>query len=216
MDVFESIFDSEIFQTVNEFFSPLLTVLKQENIFKNVVLGVQLILALIFLISYSKYYFNGQTVITKSKNTLIYSLLNLFKVLIYGYLLFIATSRENFDYNVQGEEPVVTPLILPNPNLAISLSAEPQRVLPGKTITYSLTLRNQGNVDADNIIMINKIPEGTSFISSDIGKYQNDYVTWRKISLSPGETYNAKYIVGVDENFEGANVINDTYFAYNI
>ena len=100
----------------------------------------------------------------------------------------------------------------------IQVVASPPRTLPGTRIQYTLTLTNVGNVKAENIIMTNRVPEYTEFVSSPRGIYRNGYVSWYNINLSPQEFIQVNYVVLVDEDldvFDVPQIINNEYLAYN-
>ena len=210
---------------LNDILSPLLiftiAIMPNFNLKKWIIIG-QLILSIILLSLYSSHFFNGISVYQMNNNTLIYTIINIGKIILFAYLLkqiFNAenNSIENFDFYATGI-PSVTNVITPNPNLNIKVSSTPDSVIPGQQIEYTLTLTNIGNVRAENIIMINRIPEYTSFVSSVRGNYRNGYVTWNDINLDPLETYQGSYIIRVDEDTDTRitpQILNNAFLAYN-
>jgi uncharacterized repeat protein (TIGR01451 family) len=54
---------------------------------------------------------------------------------------------------------------LPSADLELSLVAVPEPVVIGGTVTYVLTVTNNGPSDATSITLIDTIPAGVSFLS---------------------------------------------------
>ena len=211
--------DPNFVDDISDILSPFFTFLKSYGNIKVWIYYIQLGIAIYLLVSYGLPWFNGVQSITKTNDTFRYTMLNLAKVLVFAYLIWWNSSSiyEGFDYYVVGS-PVQTPLIEPNPNLDIQVVASPPRTLPGTRIQYTLTLTNVGNVKAENIIMTNRVPEYTEFVSSPRGIYRNGYVSWYNINLSPQEFIQVNYVVLVDEDldvFDVPQIINNEYLAYN-
>jgi len=210
-----------VFENLNDILYPFIVLLKGVNPhnIKKCVLYIQLLLALFLLTSYAIPWYEGIETVTLNNSTFWYTLFNLSKVAVFAYLIWLLDNsvKEGFDYYVVGT-PVQTPLIEPNPNLDIQVVATPDRTLPGTRIQYTFTLTNVGNVKAENIILTNRVPEYTEFVSSPRGIYRNGYVSWYNINLSPTEFIQVSYVILVDEDLDITDVpqiINNEYLAYN-
>jgi uncharacterized repeat protein (TIGR01451 family) len=213
--------NTNIFENLNDILYPVLILLitiNPHNV-KKCILYIQLLVALFLLTSYAIPWYQGIETVTKENSTFWYSILNLAKVAVFFTLIWMLERqvKEGFDYYVVGT-PVQTPLLEPNPNLDIQLVATPDRTLPGTRIQYTFTLTNVGNVRAENIVLTNRVPEYTEFVSSPRGIYRNGYVTWYNINLSPTEFIQVSYVILVDENLDINDVpqiVNNEYLAYN-
>jgi uncharacterized repeat protein (TIGR01451 family) len=210
-----------VLENLNDMLYPFLVLTKGINpqSFKKCVLYIQLLLSLFLLFSYAIPLYEGVETVTLENSTFWYTLYNLAKVAVFGFLIWWIDRglKEGFDYYVVGT-PVQTPLIEPNPNLDVKVVATPDRTLPGTRIQYTFTLTNVGNVKAENIVLTNRVPEYTEFVSSPRGIYRNGYVSWYNINLSPSEFIQVSYVALVDENLditEVAQIINNEYLAYN-
>ena len=64
----------------------------------------------------------------------------------------------------------------------------PSNILPGGTITYTITVTNNGPSDATNVVIADQLPTGVTFVSaSDGGTLAGNTITWPAIStLAPG------------------------------
>lgn len=210
-----------VFENLNDMLYPFLVLFKginPDNI-KKCILYIQLLLSLFLLAGYAIPWYEGVKTITIENSTFWYTLFNLAKVAVFGLLIWMLDRgvKEGFDYYVVGT-PVQTPLIEPNPNLDIQLVATPDRTLPGTRIQYTFTLTNVGNVKAENIIMTNRVPEYTEFVSSPRGIYRNGYVSWYNINLSPTEFIQLSYVILVDDDLDITivpQIVNNEYLAYN-
>lgn len=213
--------DTSIFENLNDILYPFLILfitINPHNV-KKCILYIQLLVSLFLLFSYAIPWYQGIESVTKENSTFWYTLLNIAKVAVFCILIWMLERqvKEGFDYYVVGN-PVQTPLIEPNPNLDIQVVATPDRTLPGTRIQYTFTLTNVGNVRAENIVLTNRVPEYTEFVSSPRGIYRNGYVTWYNINLSPTEFIQVSYVILVDENLDINDVpqiINNEYLAYN-
>jgi uncharacterized repeat protein (TIGR01451 family) len=58
---------------------------------------------------------------------------------------------------------------------------------PGKTIDYTLTLKNIGNADATGVTLTDPIPRNTKFAGAqDGGKYDRNKVIWKNLTVPAG------------------------------
>jgi len=224
MDFLDQI-DPNLVDNVGDFLSPIISFWKGIRVANNLkkwAYYIQIIVALFLAISYGRKFLTGVRFLDKTNDTMWYMILNIVKVVIFMYLLWLLNQNENkienFDFYITGDRPVNTPIIEPNPYLNITIATSPGQILPGQRIQYDLTLTNTGNVDALNVKLVNRVPCYTSFVSSPRGVYRDGYVTWSNINLAPQEYFMGTYIVKVHDDldtFDVPQIINDEYLAYS-
>jgi len=190
--------------------------LKKYNV-KKYVYYLLFLYSIFMCIKYIGILIKGQTIINKSFNVYLYIALSVAKVYLAYKMLQKLNFVEGFDFYQEGT-PVVTGVVAPNPTIDILVLATPDRVLPGKKIRYNLQITNVGNVPARNLVVVDKVPDNTTYVSADNdGKYRGDFVSWDDIDLNPGEAISRSFEVYVDEDIDPAitEVTNNVYFAYN-
>jgi uncharacterized repeat protein (TIGR01451 family) len=108
---------------------------------------------------------------------------------------FAVTATEtvtNFDYGAQaargvtvlGDTAVTTQILAPE--LSIS-KVGTFHVQTGEPISYTLTVRNDGDLPANNLTITDTLPTGTTMLSAtDSGLEFNGVVTWSLLPLNPG------------------------------
>ncbi|MFW6065973.1 MAG: DUF7507 domain-containing protein [Planctomycetota bacterium] len=65
----------------------------------------------------------------------------------------------------------------------------PQTRLVGRTLTYTITVTNNGDADARNLQVVDTLPSGTTFSeASHNGSYANGKVTWELGTLEVGDS----------------------------
>ena len=113
--------------------------------------------------------------------------------------------------------PVVTDVV--KPILAISKTANAQTVNLGGQIVYTIAYENKGSGDATNVVITEKIPDNTTFVSADNGGTYADAtrtVTWNIQTLAKKSTATVSYTVGVPavanaNVFKGSTITNNSY-----
>lgn len=80
-------------------------------------------------------------------------------------------------------------------------------VKEGDTITYTITVYNDGDVDANNIVIKDQIPENTTYLKEENGNYVEDasittITSDTKDTLAAGENLSISFTVKVND-FEG-------------
>ncbi len=115
---------------------------------------------------------------------------------------------------------VATKIVCPDPNsephLAISKQANVTNTLPGGTVEYAITLSNSGTATATQILMIDPIPAGTTFVAGSLGstmatalvENNNSQVKWSG-DLPAGASVVVTFKVRVNENIECVKPINN-------
>lgn len=107
----------------------------------------------------------------------------------------------NFDYGAQaaggvkvlGNTAVTTQILAPN--LSIS-KVGTAHVQTGEPISYTLTVRNDGTLSANNLTITDTLPTGTEMLSStDSGLEFGGIVTWNLLPLEPGNEVSVGLVV---------------------
>ena len=99
------------------------------------------------------------------------------------------------------------------PVLTIQKQANPDPVLTGETLTYTLSYANVGLATADNLVISDVLPESTSFLScTDDCVFENGEVRWELASLANGAEGSVKFMVQVSDSLQtGATILNADY-----
>jgi uncharacterized repeat protein (TIGR01451 family) len=126
---------------------------------------------------------------------------------------------ENVEYGVQCDEvpePVMGPLVSTTvgvPVLAIEKSDEPDPVMPGEELTYTIVVTNDGGWETAGVVITDRIPVGTVFHSaSDGGGVMGDVVSWTLPFLEAGGSVQRTMVVTVSDGLSDGTVIeNDDY-----
>ena len=74
----------------------------------------------------------------------------------------------------------------PSADVKVTLAADHASVAQGSQITYTATVKNNGPLDAQNVMLTVNLPAGTTFISSTQGSNNNGVVTASLGTLSAG------------------------------
>ena len=78
------------------------------------------------------------------------------------------------------------------PDLAIGKTDGVTTVVPGQTLTYTLSVTNSGNQDAAGVLVTDVIPDHTTFISADPPATEtfpgSGVITWTTIIPGGGTT----------------------------
>ncbi len=99
------------------------------------------------------------------------------------------------------------------PGLAITKVDKPDPVKPGRALTYTLTIANNGAEVANSLVITDAIPAHTSFISASHGGVEsNGIVSWNAISLPTGASISRTFVVSVSGGLaDGYLITNDPY-----
>lgn len=76
----------------------------------------------------------------------------------------------------------------PPANLGLGVTAAPDPVTVGSDLVYSLTVTNMGPEDASNVMLVDTLPAGTTFVSAPAGVHAAGQVTWDLGSLTVGSS----------------------------
>ncbi|MEK7817368.1 MAG: hypothetical protein AAB281_03855, partial [Actinomycetota bacterium] len=84
------------------------------------------------------------------------------------------------------------------PDIAVTKTDGGISVVPGQAYSYTITVTNEGNQGATNVVVIDTLPANTSFVSaSDSGGHSSGVVMWI-INLAAGESKDLTVTVQVD------------------
>lgn len=113
-------------------------------------------------------------------------------------------------YGAEGETAVITTIRAPQ--LHIHKTA-PQYLEPGDTITYTITVENNGTLTATNVTITDTIPLHTTFLNANYsGQLYQNVVTWVMPPLPPQSSLEVQLAVMPDEIFtEPTAVLNTQY-----
>jgi uncharacterized repeat protein (TIGR01451 family) len=111
----------------------------------------------------------------------------------------------------------------PAPSLAIAKSADPNPVLAGELLYFTLTVTNTGRAPLPEVVVWDEVPKGTTFAGSGHidGAWVTTYrgageeveVLWLAAEpLAPGQAYRLRFMVTVAPGAKG-RIINADYRA---
>lgn len=89
--------------------------------------------------------------------------------------------------------------VMRSPVLTLVKTADVNFALPGQQFNYILTVANQGNAPATQVVLEDPIPQYTQYVSSTGGIFENGKVTWRVDSLPVGTESSVTLTVKVDD-----------------
>ncbi len=134
---------------------------------------------------------------------------------------FAVTATEtvtNFDYGAQaaggvmvlGDTAVTTQILAPD--LSIS-KVGTAHVQTGEPISYTLIVRNDGDLPANNLTITDTLPTGTEMLSAtDSGLEFGGVVTWNLLPLNPGEQVSVGLVVTPTTPIEDTTVIRNEIY----
>lgn len=83
-------------------------------------------------------------------------------------------------------------------DLKVSKTARPDRVRPGGTVTYHVTVKNAGNAPAPGVTVADKLPAHVTYVSDDsAGAYDPRTGIWHAGDLGPGQSRTLRITVRV-------------------
>jgi uncharacterized repeat protein (TIGR01451 family) len=102
------------------------------------------------------------------------------------------------------------------PALVISKVSADVPVGPSSQIQYTITIKNEGNADATDVVVSDPVPANTSFASaSDGGALVGNVVTWPAVTIAAGSSITRNLSVSVADALKNKvkAIINDGYRA---
>ena len=85
------------------------------------------------------------------------------------------------------------------------------KVKTGDKVTYYITVKNTGNLEATDVIVSDKLPTGMTVIESSIsnqGVLKDGTITWTVDELKAGESITVSFSVNITETKAGAKLTN--------
>ena len=93
-----------------------------------------------------------------------------------------------------------TPVTVTGPDVRVAKTDGETNVAPGDTLTYTITITNDGNSTAPNVLLTDTIPANTTFQSaSDSGAFALGVVTWPTFDLAALASTTRTVTVVVDD-----------------
>ena len=98
------------------------------------------------------------------------------------------------------------------PALVLSKIDDGKPVGPSSTFTYTLTLKNEGNAQANDVTITDPLPVNTSFVSADSGGTNlNGVITWAGLTVPPGLSVTVHLTVKITDSLtkKVTSIVND-------
>jgi len=96
----------------------------------------------------------------------------------------------------------------PGGNLTINKTADQEIVSPGEIFTYHISYGNLRPFTAEDVTIIDILPEELEFVSAPGGTFNGTAVIWELDDLDPGETGMVNLTVEVEDDVESTTIIN--------
>ncbi|UII80488.1 proprotein convertase P-domain-containing protein [Flagellimonas sp. CMM7] len=94
-----------------------------------------------------------------------------------------------------------------SPDLAVSKTVDDSTPGEGSNIVYTLSIVNNGPVDATNVSLTDVLPAGVSYVSDD-GSYNSGTGVWTIGTLNNGNTATLNITASVDGGTSGSTITN--------
>jgi len=102
------------------------------------------------------------------------------------------------------------------PALVISKVSADVPVGPSSELEYTITVKNEGNADATDVVVSDPVPANTSFVSaSNGGGLDGNVVTWPAVDIAAGSSISRTFTVSVADALKNKikSIVNDGYRA---
>ncbi len=114
----------------------------------------------------------------------------------------------HYGLNVLGDPALAVKML----GLALSKTGEPDPVPAGGVLTYTLVVRNTGNLAATGVIVTDTIPAHTAFRAAEGGVLDGDVVRWTGQTVPAGDSMTLRFSVTVTHPLSpGATIVNADY-----
>ena len=118
----------------------------------------------------------------------------------------VKANEENYNLNVS-DDVTVTIVEKDNPSLAITKTADKKSVKAGETITYTIVVKNTGNIDLTNVNVVDALQTGKFAEYKDLTRV-NDY-TLIIPTLKIGESKTLTFTYVVPEDTKESSITNN-------
>jgi uncharacterized repeat protein (TIGR01451 family) len=117
-----------------------------------------------------------------------------------------------------GAGTILTAMSVVNVSSEIDLSTSTKRAsdnnpVPGDPITYTITVDNSGNMDADGITVMDVVPADMTYVSgsaSDGASWDGTTLTWSDIAVGAGTSKDLTFVATVNEGVAAYTPINNS------
>jgi uncharacterized repeat protein (TIGR01451 family) len=79
-------------------------------------------------------------------------------------------------------------------DLSLALAVSRRTLAPGDTVTFTLTVTNEGGCDAGAVTMQNRLPSNMTFVSSADLTASNGVVTGNLTNVAPGQSVSRRFV----------------------
>ena len=122
----------------------------------------------------------------------------------------IITNKVTLTYDDKELESSADVIVIDS-NLIVKKVASKTNVSKGEEFTYTITISNNGEAEAQNIVVIDTFDEYLEIIDSDNGLVDNEShtITWNIASINAGSTVSLNIIAKVKDDITKDSVLNE-------
>ncbi len=117
------------------------------------------------------------------------------------------TDTPNLDPTIT-TDPVVVPKLGLLADLALTKDSLTTALRPGQAFAYTITVKNNGIIEARDVTVQDALPTGLTFLSSQPAPSASNPLTWKLGNLSPGGQASITLLVQLSQNFTGNSISN--------
>ena len=122
----------------------------------------------------------------------------------------ISNSQDQLDTNITLDD-LEESIVVKAANLVTIKSVDNSTPTEGDTVTYSITVSNNGPSDATNISLVDNLPNGVTYISDNSGgAYNNGSGIWTLGNIANGASTNIQIQATVDSGTSATTITNKT------
>ncbi len=117
------------------------------------------------------------------------------------------TCSQNSTANTTSDEIEVKPVV----NLTVVKTTNASDIYVGDRVSYNIVVKNNGPSNASNVIVVDELPNGLKFVSSDVDCVEdNGKVTWNISKLTAGENLTIEVVCIAVVSGNLTNAVNVT------
>ncbi|MFH6958147.1 gliding motility-associated C-terminal domain-containing protein [Flavobacterium aquidurense] len=123
----------------------------------------------------------------------------------------VSNTQDQFDTNRTPDDPTET-ITVTNLDLAVVKTVNNARPNEGETISYTITVTNNGASNATNVSLVDKLPVGVTYVSDIVssGNYNNGSGLWTIGNLANGAVATLTIDAKVNTGTYGTTITNTT------